>query len=214
VLAATVAPAELVRVATSFDPRADRAVAARRARIGVPGSFAVVCALALGVAAAGGFAPRVLTSWTVTAPWLAAAVAVGCGSVALEYALVAAPAVARGARALRFGVATGPGGTGLGFMVSVLVTAVAEEVLYRGVWIGTLHERLDVPSTAAVAVAAAGYALGHMFFGFAVVGQKAVTGVLYGALLVASGSLLVPVVAHVAQNVAVSGLGARQSGTA
>jgi hypothetical protein len=61
-----------------------------------------------------------------------------------------------------------------------------------------------------VALTAAGYGLNHLYFGALTVFQKTVTGVLFGALFLACGhSLLVPVTAHVVQNLLVLGWAAR-----
>jgi membrane protease YdiL (CAAX protease family) len=222
VLAASIAPAELVRVAGSFGSfgggaaamAADGSARTRRERaalIGVPAAYAGVCALAVGAVLAGGFTPGYLKNWPVAWWWLVAAAAAGCAAIMVEFGIAAAPSIARGVRGLRFGVMTGTSAAGHGYLLSITVTAVAEEILYRGVWVGTLRGPLAVPAVAAIALAAVAYALGHLFFGWSVVGQKAVTGFVYGTLLVVSGSLLVPVVAHVAQNAAVLGLQARQS---
>lgn len=218
VLAATIAPAELVRVATAFDVRGRSAVrAARNAAVGVPTAYAAVCSVAVAVAVTGGFTPGYLSSWSVGSGWpagllwAAGAVAAGCAVIALEFGLGAAPYLLRGKRGLRLGVMVSPGSVSAAFVASVTATGIAEELLYRGLWIGTLHERLGLASAAAVFIATLAYALGHVFFGMSVVGQKAATGVVFGALLVASGSLAVPLIAHVTQNLAVSALGARQA---
>jgi membrane protease YdiL (CAAX protease family) len=222
VLAASIAPAELVRVAGSFGSvaggamatAADSSARARRERaalIGVPAAYAGVCALAVGAVVAGGFTPDYLKTWSVAWWWVVGAAAAGCCAIMVEFGVAAAPSIVRGVRGLRFGIMTGMSAADHRYLLSITVTAVAEEILYRGVWIGTLRGPLAIPAVAAIALAGLAYALGHLFFGWSVVGQKAVTGFGFGTLLVASGSLLVPVVAHVVQNAAVLGLRARQS---
>ena len=218
VLAATIAPAELVRVATAFDVRGRNAArAARNTAMGVPAAYAAVCSLAIAVAVTGGFTPgylRHLSSWSVGPLWAVSAIAAGCAVIALEFGLGAAPHLLRGKRGLRFGVMVAASSVDATFVASVAATAIAEELLYRGLWIGTLHERLGLASAAAVLAAAFAYALGHVFFGMNIVAQKTVTGAVFGALLVASGSLAVPLIAHVTQNLAVSALGARRAARA
>ncbi|WP_441247890.1 CPBP family glutamic-type intramembrane protease [Kitasatospora sp. McL0602] len=210
-VAATIAPAELVRVATSFATSvATRGAAAARARLGVPAAYLAVGALALAVAAAGHFTPGYLTAWRADPRWLALAVAAGTALVAVEFAVGAVPKLLRGQRGLRLAV-TAVTPLGAAYLGSIAVTAVAEEVLYRGLWIGVLHERLLLPSGVAIAFAAVAYALGHLFFGGPAVAQKAVSGAVFGLALVASGSLLVPLVAHLSQNLAVFALGTRGS---
>ncbi|MER8186879.1 CPBP family glutamic-type intramembrane protease [Kitasatospora sp. NPDC094015] len=214
VLVATVAPAELVRVATAFGPAAragtDPGRAARRAQLGAPSAYLLVTALAVAVAADGGFVPDALTGRPAGAPWLLAAVGIGAALVGAEFALGAAPAVLAGRGLPRLAVHPGAGPVGSGYAAAILLTAAAEEVLYRGLWIGLLHERLRLPAAIAVALAALAYALGHLFFGGLAVVQKILSGAVFGLLAVVSGSLLVPLVAHLAQNGAVYALAVRQ----
>ncbi|MBS2963475.1 CPBP family intramembrane metalloprotease [Actinocrinis puniceicyclus] len=215
VLAATIAPAELVRVATAFGMRGHGAArAARTATYGVPAAYSAVCAAAIAVAATGGFSPGYLSSWSVGALWVVGAVVAGCAVVALEFGLGAAPYLLRGKRGLRLGVMLASGSVDAAFVASVVATGIAEELLYRGLWIGILHERLGLVLPAAILAAACAYALGHVFFGMNVVAQKATTGAVFGVLLVSSGSVVVPLLAHVTQNLVVSALGARQAARA
>ncbi|WP_079423808.1 CPBP family intramembrane glutamic endopeptidase [Streptomyces katrae] len=226
VLAATVAPAELIRVATAFGPAAkagaDRVRAVRRGLVGVPAAYLVVTAAALAVAADGGFLPDTLTGGLTGALpgalpgrlpgvlWLPAAALAGAALVGGEFAVGAVPRLAAGAGLPRLAVHRDGGAAGGGYAASVLATAVAEELLYRGLWIGVLHERLHLPAGVAVAVAAVAYAGGHLFFGGRAVAQKTLSGVVFGLLMLVSGSLAVPLVAHLAQNGAVLALGVRQ----
>ncbi|WP_395298311.1 CPBP family intramembrane glutamic endopeptidase [Kitasatospora hibisci] len=234
VLVVTVAPAELVRVATAFGPGGGlgggpgggtggsgpakggagagggRGRAVWLALLGAPAAYLVVTGLALAVAASGGFAPDTLTDWRADAFWLPAAVLVGAALVGAEFLVGALPRLLRGAHGLRLAVHRSSGVATSGYAAAVLVTAVAEELLYRGLWVGLLHQRLELPSGAAIAVAAPAYALGHLFFGGLAVVQKTLSGAVFGVLLVASGSLAVPLVAHLAQNAAVHLLAVRQ----
>ncbi|MFE2726808.1 CPBP family intramembrane glutamic endopeptidase [Kitasatospora sp. NPDC059327] len=212
-LVTTVAPAELVRVATSFGPagRGERARTARTAGLGVPAAYLAVTGLAAALVLSAGTAPASLGRWAAGPLWVLAAVGAGCALVGLEFVVGAAPKVLRGARGLRLGVRRGPGAAGPAFLVSIALTAVAEEVLYRGLWIGTLHERLQFPAWLAIGCAALGYALGHLFFGGLTVVQKLLSGAVFGTLLTASGSLAVPLAAHLAQNLTVYALARKQA---
>ncbi|WP_354644466.1 type II CAAX prenyl endopeptidase Rce1 family protein [Kitasatospora camelliae] len=216
VLVATVAPAELVRVATAFGPgaQADPRRSARWGLLGAPAAYLVVTALAVAVAADGGFTPDALTGWRTGAPWLAMAAAVGVALVGAEFAVGAVPRLLAGTGLPRLAVHRGGSATvgtvGGSYAAAVLVTAAAEELLYRGLWIGVLHERLRLPVAVAVAAAAVAYAVGHLFFGGLAVVQKTLSGTVFGLLAVVSGSLAVPLVAHLAQNAAVLALAVRQ----
>ncbi|GAA2803961.1 type II CAAX endopeptidase family protein [Kitasatospora sp. CM 4170] len=238
VLVATVAPAELVRVATAFGPAggggggsgsgssggrsgggsgsakggagAGRGRAAWFVLLGAPAAYLVVTGLALAVAASGGFTPDTLTRWRADALWLPAAAVVGAALVGAEFLTGAVPRLLQGTRGLRLAVHRSSGVATAGYAVAILATAVAEELLYRGLWIGLLHQRLELPTGVAIAVGALAYALGHLFFGGLAVVQKTLSGAVFGVLLVASGSLAVPLVAHLAQNAAVHLLAVRQ----
>jgi len=180
-----------------------------------------VLALALAVAVLDRFTPGYLTAWRAwrTIPlWIPAAVVIGCCAVGLEILVgiaqqtikqhaitqhaITQHAITRN-RTFRLAVNIGSASLGPGYLLAISVTATAEELLYRGLWMGTLVERLGVSSAIAVCGAAAAYAVGHLFFGGAIVVQKAVTGIVFGILLVASGSVLVPLLAHLAQNMTV-----------
>lgn len=218
VLVATVAPAELIRVATAFGPAAkaggDRGRVARRGLLGVPAAYLLVTAVALAVAAEDGFVPDAFSGWRTGALtgalWLPAAVVVGAALVGAEFVLGAVPRLLDGTGRPRLAVHRGGGAVGGGYAGALLVTAVAEELLYRGLWIGVLHERFGMPAGVAVVVAAVAYAVGHLFFGGLAVAQKTLSGVVFGLLLVLSGSLVVPLVAHLAQNGVVFALTVRQ----
>lgn len=224
VLVATVAPAELIRVATAFGPAAkaggDRGRAARRGLVGVPAAYLLVTAVALAVAAGGGFVPETLTGrlagLRTGALWLPAAVVAGAALVGAEFALGALPRLLDGSGTGRPRLAVHRGGgavggpVGGGYAAAVLATAAAEELLYRGLWIGILHESFRLPAGVAVVVAAVAYAVGHLFFGGLAVAQKTLSGAVFGLLLVVSGSVVVPLVAHLAQNGVVFALAVRQ----
>ncbi|MFJ7962460.1 CPBP family intramembrane glutamic endopeptidase [Streptomyces sp. NPDC096324] len=203
VLVATVAPAGLVHVATAF--RTGQAPARNRARtatVGVPAIYLIVTALAVAIAMSGHFTPGQLGAWRTGLPWIPVAVGSGVAMVGAEFALGAVPKVLRGVRGLRLSVQTAAP-AGPGYLASIALTAVVEELLYRGLWIGVLEHSLHWSAGWAICCAAAGYALGHFFFGGLAVFQKALSGVVFGVLLVASGSLLVPVLAHLCQNLTV-----------
>lgn len=136
--------------------------------------------------------------------WLAVAVAAGVAAPAWEIGAAAGVAWARGRRIGPVRMhERWPGGTATALATAVVV-AVAEEIIFRGVGITLLVHALGSPVVVAVALTAAVYALNHLYFGWLTVGQKLLTGGVFGALYVLSGeSLLVPLLAHVLQNVVV-----------
>lgn len=165
----------------------------------LPGAFVLVALLLWYVAPATGLT-RLPSSWL----WILVAVLAGVAALVLEVAAAVLPARLRGRRT--GGVRLHQGWTDRGALAlaGVLVIAAAEEVIFRGIGLYLLAQQLAVPVAVAVAVTALGYGLNHLYFGWSTVGQKTLTGVLYGGLFVASGySLLVPAVAHLVQNLVV-----------
>ena len=89
-------------------------------------------------------------------------------------------------------------------VAAVVVTAAAEELVFRGVWLPVLERSLGWLAAAAIALTSVIYGLNHLFFGWLTVVQKTVTGVALGVLFELSGfHLVVPVIAHVTQNLVV-----------
>jgi len=75
-----------------------------------------------------------------------------------------------------------------------------------------LRSDLHVPDVLAVSAAAAGYAAGHLYFGGLTVVQKLVSGVMFGALFVATGTIVVAIIAHLSLNIVVLGLARARDG--
>ncbi|WP_128477115.1 CPBP family intramembrane glutamic endopeptidase [Halorussus pelagicus] len=94
-----------------------------------------------------------------------------------------------------------PSGTRFALVWPTLVGGAAEELLYRGalaVAIGTE----GLAGIAFVAVSALAFGANHLSFGKHEVAFKTFDGVVYAVCLLATGSVLAPVVAHVGYNVA------------
>ncbi|GIG56446.1 hypothetical protein Lfu02_08180 [Longispora fulva] len=128
--------------------------------------------------------------------WCLAAVAVGAGAIGVEVGVVAALRRRRVARVALHGSASRA-------VAAAVVTGLAEEVLFRGVAQHLLGV-LGLPAVAAIGAVAVAYGLNHLYFGWDTVAQKVATGLLFGGLYALSGgSVLVPVIAHVTQNVLV-----------
>ncbi|WP_203906875.1 CPBP family intramembrane glutamic endopeptidase [Rhizocola hellebori] len=90
-------------------------------------------------------------------------------------------------------------GTGAVAVLAVLVAAIAEEMVFRGIFLPVLSEL--VPVMVAVGITSVIYGLNHLYFGWLAVVQKTLTGVGFCLLFVWSGySVLVPIAAHAIQN--------------
>ena len=136
--------------------------------------------------------------------WLAAALLAAPLALGVEWCVHAGAIVAT----------TGhrPSGVGLpefwtprlspGGHVLLACIAVGEELFYRAIWIGLLLS-LGAGPVLALLISATAYGLNHLSFGAATVVAKSMTGLIYGGLLVATGSISVPIAAHVLQNVLV-----------
>lgn len=88
----------------------------------------------------------------------------------------------------------GPGPAAYG-LLSVLVVA-GEELVWRGTVLGGLHGIYGWSAAAAVALSAVSFGVNHYWFGLRNVALKSVHGVIWGALLLLTGSLLVPIISH------------------
>ena len=137
--------------------------------------------------------------------WLVVAVAVGAACFGVELAIGhAIHAARRSVRMLRHPALEG--GTGALSTVEIGITtfalvgvglAVAEELLWRQVLIGWLVRDEGWSSVSAVVLSAALFGLNHYWFGLRNIVTKAIDGAAWGTLLVASGSVIVPVAAHI-----------------
>jgi len=209
VLACTAFPSQLFRLTTAGSPGGGVASGVTRAGVRrwvahavelVPAvSLSVVAALAWAVAPATGVA-AVPDGWW----WLAVAVAVGALAPGGEIALGVVAAKAQGARVDRIALHSRAPAASAVAVVGAALVAAAEEVLFRGIGQHLLDVVLGWPAVLAIGLTAVLYGLNHLYFGWLTVGQKVFTGAVFGSLYVLAGlSVLVPVVAHVVQNVVV-----------
>lgn len=86
--------------------------------------------------------------------------------------------------------------------ISVFV-AFAEELLWRGFLLHVLPEVFGLGTVGAVLVAAVLFGFNHAYFGVLNVVLKALAGVVWALLLLATGSLLAPVASHYAYEILV-----------
>lgn len=208
VLLCSAFPAQAFRVGLALTADQRPAGRLRRvlARVWLPAGFLLVAALVWYVAPGSG-----VTTLPPAAAWFLVAVALGLAAPVMEIGTGVLVAVARGHRVGRVRLHERWGGAGWPVLGTALAVAVAEEVIFRGVGLHLLVTELGWPAAAAVGLTAVGYGLNHLYFGPLTVLQKSVTGVLLGVLFLASGhSLLVVVVAHGVQNVAILGLARRR----
>jgi len=211
VLVCSIAPAELVRVFTSFGiSEKSRRRLSRLSVVGIPAAYALVALLALVVALAH-MSLGQLFPLEMDPTYLLLAVAVGGLTLALESGLASVQArLSHPLERQRFRVNLGGQALDERLVVSVLTTAVIEEVLYRGIWLGILQTAFHESALLAVPISAGGYALGHLFFGPRTVAQKVLSGLAFGSLFVLSGSIVVPIIAHLTENALILGLSYRE----
>lgn len=81
-----------------------------------------------------------------------------------------------------------------------LIIGLSEELIYRKVWINIL-DQLGINIYVIVIVTALVYGLNHVFMGSNAVFQKIISGLIYGTLYILSGSIIIPIITHVTQNV-------------
>jgi membrane protease YdiL (CAAX protease family) len=136
--------------------------------------------------------------------WLAIAVVVGGALVAVDEAIgrlirahvkPARPATRRllegRTSAMSAALPRGPG-----LAVLVLAIAVAEEWLWRGFLLRAIPAETAAGDGIALAVSAAAFGLNHYYFGARNVATKALHGLAWGGLVLASGSMWIAVVSH------------------
>ncbi len=168
------------------------------ATLAYPGLFALVALLAWYVAPATGVL-AVPGRW-----WYAVALAAGALAPGIEVAVGYLAAWLRRRRVARVALHERWAGVSSVALVAVTVTAVAEEVVFRGVGLHLLRTELGWPAVPAVGLTALVYGLNHLYYGGLTVLQKIVTGVLLGVLYELCGqAVVVPLLAHVTQNLVV-----------
>jgi ABC-2 type transport system ATP-binding protein len=84
----------------------------------------------------------------------------------------------------------------LDFMSASALTAAAEELVWRGFLLYFLRTELHFSALAALVVAALAFGVNHAYFGARNVALKALDGIVWGAVLLATSSLLAPYVSH------------------
>ncbi len=90
------------------------------------------------------------------------------------------------------------------FWLLTFSLAILEELMFRQIWAYFLMDIFQLPVWVFIAVSAFLYALNHLYLGDYTFWQKLVTGAVFSAIFVLSGrSLLVPVLAHVFQNISI-----------
>lgn len=151
------------------------------------------------VGAAGGYVGgiRLATDWY----WGLIGIAAGFGNVALEYILAALPRLrqARGWPDLK--PTSMYVGAPLWTMLLVASAALSEELVYRGIIMGGIFPVLGMSWWIAVPASTLIYAMNHAFFGRGAIFLKIASGLVIAALFALSGGqILVPVLAHITQN--------------
>jgi membrane protease YdiL (CAAX protease family) len=91
----------------------------------------------------------------------------------------------------------------LGIALLLIVSAVSEEIIYRGIWlqIANLAEN-EITRGAIILSSVAAYGLLHVFSGWSHAVIKMAAGLIFVALCVGSGSILPAIIAHAVHNTA------------
>jgi hypothetical protein len=96
----------------------------------------------------------------------------------------------------------------LSTLVLSIVLVLEEELVFRQLWLYILTHYFAVPWAAAIGISSAVYALNHLTFGLNSIPQKFATGLFLGSMYYLSGSsLLVTIITHYVQNVALGLVG-------
>ena len=85
---------------------------------------------------------------------------------------------------------------------SILIVAIMEELLFRGLGYYILIQKMGMPVGVFFVLSATLYAINHIHEGICTTAQKLFSGFIIGLLFVFSKeSLLVPIIAHVTENI-------------
>ena len=96
--------------------------------------------------------------------------------------------------------------------VCTVVLAVLEEVNFRMVWNEVLVEQIGLPVYVFILFSAFFYAVNHLYYGVITFLQKFVTGIILTLFYIFSGqAIIIPVLAHVLQNIVILILGRSRS---
>ena len=88
-------------------------------------------------------------------------------------------------------------------ILSILI-GVFEEFAYRQLWFNILFKDFKLHIALVLVITAFIYSLNHIFLGKQVFFQKAVAGIIYGALFYFSGfNIIVPIITHCLENVVI-----------
>ncbi|SES77477.1 CPBP family glutamic-type intramembrane protease [[Clostridium] polysaccharolyticum] len=137
-----------------------------------------------------------------SALWYLAAVITGAVVIYLEYLIGKGIMMLQGKKVKGFAVNSSWQNASAFVTGSTIVLAVLEEWNFRLVWNETLVEQIGLPVCIFVLLSGVFYAMNHLYFGIETFLQKLITGFILALLYVFSGEvILIPVLAHVLQNV-------------
>lgn len=208
VVACTACPAEMARVAVVMSGRGGAVVQARvdtwSRQVGLPVVYVAVAGLALAVS------PR-HSALVGTRPWVVAVAVLAVPLIVAGEGVVGALAVIlRGQRPSGITLHSAWEGVTAATVGAAAVVAACEELVFRDLWPADLHALLGLGTAVVLGMSAAVYGLNHWYLGGTAVAQKMLAGLAYGGLFVVGGGVVAPLVAHLAQNVAVLVAGRRR----
>ena len=157
------------------------------------------------------YIPKVLDIALPTAMWLGLGVVSIAGVFVVEFLGSSLYFMAKN-RILPRGLGLHPfwsGGMTVWQHASMIVIAVGEEFVFRKLGFLLLGDSLGLGVPATLAVTAFFYALNHTFFGPGLICAKFLSGILYGVLFIASGSLIPSIIAHLGYNYALLAVAGR-----
>ncbi|MGE5341233.1 MAG: CPBP family intramembrane glutamic endopeptidase [Candidatus Omnitrophota bacterium] len=98
-------------------------------------------------------------------------------------------------------------------LLLISFVAIGEEFIFRQCWFFILAKTFSLPVGVIILITSLIYALNHLHYGIHTVLSKFVSGSIYGSLYVWGGyNILLPMVTHVFQNLALIGIGRNKNG--
>jgi len=86
-------------------------------------------------------------------------------------------------------------------LIIIIFIAIFEEFIYRKLYFIILIDFFKWNLVVVIIITTIVYAFNHFFMGEGIFYQKIASGLIFGIIFVLSGSIVIPIIAHVAQNI-------------
>lgn len=133
--------------------------------------------------------------------WYGIGVVVAAGVILGEVAIGVIAGKIKGSKVLRIEISEGFKNRNFLELGVIVFIGLLEEIIYRKVWFMILGEIFALNVFIVLCITSLVYAYNHIHLGKNVFIQKIYSGIIFGVLFILSGSVLIPIVAHITQNI-------------